>query len=341
MTRTGEHLRWPDIAKGVGIILVVFGHCWRGLASSGLLPEGALFRAVDDAIYAFHMPLFFFLSGWFFPATLARFGQADLAQRLLWRIFYPMCVWTYVFIALQMLAGDGANTRVGLETLLRWPIPGYLHLWFLWALLLIQGVALLLRPLALRGMTPFFVGMTVLTTLIWISGVVPIPDWAVAAARSAPFFFLGGMWHLCGDMPASRKAGWLALAAFVAVEVFVIAQPGSGMLRYLLIGAIALTAVLVMVRAAEASLGRAGDLLALFGQYSMTIYLMHTIFAAMIRVVLIRVFGIHALTPHLLLSVSGGLLLPLLIHLSPVPGVVRRVLGLPERQVLTLARPQR
>ncbi|OYW86650.1 MAG: hypothetical protein B7Z20_06965, partial [Sphingobium sp. 32-64-5] len=45
-------LDWVDAAKGLGIILVVIGHVW----TSG---------AVRDTIYAFHMPLFFLLAGYF------------------------------------------------------------------------------------------------------------------------------------------------------------------------------------------------------------------------------------------------------------------------------------
>lgn len=48
-----RRLDYIDIAKGMGIILVVAGH---------LLPEGNYLRAI---IYSFHMPLFFFLSGYF------------------------------------------------------------------------------------------------------------------------------------------------------------------------------------------------------------------------------------------------------------------------------------
>ena len=39
-----------DIAKGIGILLVVYGH---------------LHNPINTFIYAFHMPLFFFLSGFF------------------------------------------------------------------------------------------------------------------------------------------------------------------------------------------------------------------------------------------------------------------------------------
>ena len=41
-----------DVAKGIGILLVIFGHCQLGWIGS-----------VHSLIYSFHMPLFFFISG--------------------------------------------------------------------------------------------------------------------------------------------------------------------------------------------------------------------------------------------------------------------------------------
>lgn len=43
-------LDWVDVARGIGIIAVVIGHVWTG-------------GALRDAMYSFHMPLFFLLSG--------------------------------------------------------------------------------------------------------------------------------------------------------------------------------------------------------------------------------------------------------------------------------------
>lgn len=42
-------IEWLDIAKGIGILLVIAGHCF--------------YLAYSRPIYAFHMPLFFFISG--------------------------------------------------------------------------------------------------------------------------------------------------------------------------------------------------------------------------------------------------------------------------------------
>ena len=55
MTHNGRNAT-IDIARGIGIILVVLGHNWTVLQD-----KGDLFRV----IYSFHMPLFFFLSGVF------------------------------------------------------------------------------------------------------------------------------------------------------------------------------------------------------------------------------------------------------------------------------------
>lgn len=49
--RDRDRLEWVDVARGVGIVAVVIGHVWT---------TGAL----REAVYSFHMPLFFILSGY-------------------------------------------------------------------------------------------------------------------------------------------------------------------------------------------------------------------------------------------------------------------------------------
>ncbi|EPJ4139137.1 acyltransferase family protein [Klebsiella pneumoniae] len=61
---------WVDYAKGIGIILVVFGHANRGLYSSGIYISPEIYHYLDNVIYSFHMPLFFFLSGLFFVSSI-------------------------------------------------------------------------------------------------------------------------------------------------------------------------------------------------------------------------------------------------------------------------------
>ncbi|WP_327753585.1 acyltransferase family protein [Sphingobium sp. SJ10-10] len=66
----GGRLEWIDVARGIGIVAVVVGHVWT---------RGAL----RDAMYSFHMPLFFLLSGLLSrPQQVARFTRRQLASQM-------------------------------------------------------------------------------------------------------------------------------------------------------------------------------------------------------------------------------------------------------------------
>ncbi len=65
---------WLDVAKGIGIILVVYGH---------IMINGALYTQIRDVVYAFHMPLFFAISGYtIMPGRIKDF-TVKRAQNLL------------------------------------------------------------------------------------------------------------------------------------------------------------------------------------------------------------------------------------------------------------------
>lgn len=86
MKRAEERLAWLDTAKGLGIILVVVGHVWTH-------------GAVRDAIYAFHMPLFFLLAGY---AARPR-SQRDAIPRLWSTLMIPYIAFLAVLMAVDPL----------------------------------------------------------------------------------------------------------------------------------------------------------------------------------------------------------------------------------------------
>lgn len=55
-----HRVEWIDLAKAMGILLVSFGHLRNGDGQSVWLPS---LNSLIDAIYLFHMPLFFLLGG--------------------------------------------------------------------------------------------------------------------------------------------------------------------------------------------------------------------------------------------------------------------------------------
>lgn len=311
---------WPDQVKGLGILLVVLGHVWRGLPPAGLLPEGALFQTVDRLIYAFHMPLFFFLSGLFFESALRR-PAADFLQSRVTQILWPLTLWTWIFFAFKALAGGLANHPAGWGSFPLWPLPPREQFWFFWALLLVQlAVWLGLSPLARRG------GLgTPVRLLTWAiaSSLVLVPfgpwfpaEWVGPAWRHAGHFCLGlvlARW-LLRPGAGSALQGTIGFALFLASEALALAVPPTVPGDFL-IATGAETGIVLALRGAVLGLdqrpaGRLLSWLAPLGRASAAIYVAHVLFAAALRIALVKA-GLVSWPLHLVLGTVAGVIGPL------------------------------
>lgn len=93
MDKSHSRIVGVDIMKGLGILLVVFGHlrgAYRGT------PECVAFS--QDLIYQFHIPLFFFLSGVFFRGEES---WKVFIKKKIKRLYAPFVVWNLVFLVLD------------------------------------------------------------------------------------------------------------------------------------------------------------------------------------------------------------------------------------------------
>lgn len=66
-----NRIQWADNAKALGMFLVFWGHLLERGAFTG---QSMLVHDIYKAIYAFHMPFFFLLAGYFFRSRDLRFG---------------------------------------------------------------------------------------------------------------------------------------------------------------------------------------------------------------------------------------------------------------------------
>jgi fucose 4-O-acetylase-like acetyltransferase len=80
-----------DIAKGIGILLIVFGHNWAVTHD-----KGEMFKV----IYSFHVPLFFFLSGVFMTYNNSLFENIIKKSDSYLKPYYIACLIAGLFIVL-------------------------------------------------------------------------------------------------------------------------------------------------------------------------------------------------------------------------------------------------
>jgi fucose 4-O-acetylase-like acetyltransferase len=309
-----------DVAKGLGIILVVIGHAWRGLDSAGMIGNPDLFRVIDTLIYNFHMPLFFLLSGMTFEAWALKRPAGEAAISRVTRLLWPLILWSYLFAAARLAAGDAANTQVqGAQSLLFFPLPPRDHFWFLWALFLQHLLALaLIRAVGGPLGTATWAALAGLVILGSSFTPIGLNAWTFGAATYAGAFLTGLALGPTGWRPQGAVAVVLAAGVFVGLQVLSFQLPQSLLTSQILGIALAL-AFLAMVRIfAPHVTTRPLRLLVFLGVSSMGIYLAHTIFSAGTRAVLGRFTP--DLTGHMILGTLAGIIGPLLIY-----ALIRRV----------------
>lgn len=85
-----------DVVRGIAITLVVLGHTDQGVGHRNWWDTSRVGNRIDFAIYAFHMPAFFFISGVFLCASLDKRGLGrftlDKARVLIWPYIFYTCI---------------------------------------------------------------------------------------------------------------------------------------------------------------------------------------------------------------------------------------------------------
>jgi polysaccharide biosynthesis protein PslL len=190
MTLSNARNSSVDIARCLGIVLVVLGHNQLVLRGGD---SGLLFRT----IFSFHVPLFFFLSGLFVKPGQgwARFvaGKADallkpyLVVLLAWGLFLGATRLRQGSFSAAWLADYGQGLLYGVGASIAWT-----PLWFLPCLFL---VCVLSYPLIRQPLPPWF-GLLA-TAALWVLGVallgrgVALP-WSLDLVPLCATFFMAG-----------------------------------------------------------------------------------------------------------------------------------------------------
>ncbi|GGL69857.1 acyltransferase family protein [Wenxinia marina] len=290
-----------DRVRGAAIVLVVAGHVWRGLAGDGLLANTPAFRAIDAAVYLFHMPVFFLLAGLFFaPPRAPRPFLARWAARLVW----PFLLWSWI----EGAAHAAWGAPMGAWGILGYPWPPKSVFWFLAALAFIQVLVWAARRLPPQAAAALLVGLSA----AMVAGIVPDPGLGMLwlGLVHLPWFAAG---YLIGAERVPRLTGRPALALPGAV-LFAAGQAlaftaglAAAPLFYLATGLA--TAGFVL---AVANLPARLPALERLGPLTMPIYVSHVIFAAAVRVAL-QIAGVTSVPVHLVAGVAAGIAGPLLL----------------------------
>lgn len=313
---SGERHAWVDLAKGIGIILVVYGHIARGVYHASLNIGMQLFTVEDSVIYSFHMPLFFFLSGLFIHSSFTKYGAGGLAFRKLCTIFYPYVVWSLLQGFLEVALSDYTNGKARAEDVLVLLWVPRAQFWFLYSLFLmfiaVAGCRSLLGP---KG-DYLFLGASIMCYAY--QDEFPSYVSRLFVMQYLVYFSAGLILGERATMPRMEKGTvLLILGFFLFASTQYLFHFEFGLLcnhnqtRWcILVAAVSIWFVSVLSQSIP-------DLkfrwLSYIGEHALYIFLMHTIAGSGTRIFLHKVFGVESVPLHLITGTVVGLFLPLLV----------------------------
>jgi fucose 4-O-acetylase-like acetyltransferase len=300
---------WIDFARGIGVILVVYGHMLGGLVRPGIFPDGALAHWMDYTLYTFHMPLFFFLAGLNVQHSLQR-GVRPFLEIKGWTIAYPYVLWSLIQGGIIMLISHDANIPIypsDLAAIWYRPIAQF---WFLYALMICHLLAAFIASRTLM------IGVAVMGLIVFL--LLPIrPDLALTLHHLP--FYVAGLYAtrvVMAWQPQGAR-GWamlaaiaLAFAAAVTAGGAISAMDANG-LASLPACVLGIASVVLLCKLLNATRHR---WLAVVGVMSMTIYVLHILAGSGIRIVMLKLHVPPDPWLYLLVGTAAGVVLPMIAH---------------------------
>ena len=274
-----------DRLKGYACFLVLFGHVIRGIRTAGInIPQ--LFEGMEMFIWSFHVALFLFLSGVVYKLTNEWRGYKTKVGFVLHKLLglgVPYAVFSAVYIAINSLVGESNTQSSVADILLIWKVP-VAQYWYLYALFFLFCIWAALSGLLKNWQ------ITLLTLAIGYG--VPLLGGTLGCFEvvfySALAFGVGTFISFNSLAKPKSWVKWLVVALHLSLGVACVAY---GIIEALFVNE------LMLLLGIYASILFISELqkikpLALFldfmNRYSFQTYLLHTIFTAGIRIILLR-----------------------------------------------------
>ncbi len=327
---------WIDAAKGVGIILIFLGHVWSTVTPSALYVW----------IYAFHVPLFFFVSGLTLKPGAGPLGSV-VVKKLRTLILPYLCyaLLGYAFYVAGYFLAQKQGIRVEQFDYGLWPpLAGIFYgtigdgrlingpVWFLAALFWTFLIGYLINTLIRQPLLQWLVVLALTALGLSLAEKVTLPFSGVAALSALVFLQAGYSAQRLGSTPPwPEGTRWAIVAALFVVSLFSqvndFVRFGEGVvgnpLWFLLFAFTGLWMVVLLLQLIEAR----SRWLAFIGRYSLEIMLIHMLIIKSVKVVMSGLLGV-GLT-HIDNDLGLGMVVMLLSVILLIPAVWIMVRYLP------------
>jgi fucose 4-O-acetylase-like acetyltransferase len=310
---------WVDYGKGIGIILVVYGHLLSSGFHAGLnIPEHFFFLS-DSIVYSFHMPFFFFLSGLFVESSFQKRGAKKYVFDKFSRIAYPYLIWSILQVGTEVIFSSQTQKGASLSDLLAIPYKPWGQFWFIYALFMMHIVYTIFNNFGKYSTPLVFLFAFALYFNPFQTGIMGLFGFSTHF-----IFFVSGIVFrkYLLNIEKYNIPFWIIFFLFIVFmgsEYFIfenLIEPARGYqahIFYFLYSAIFGT-ILCVCLSQYLSKKNGFQFLQILGVYSLQIYLAHMMAGVAIRMILLRVFGIQSWVIHIIIGVGFALIAPMILQ---------------------------
>ncbi|MCW0953813.1 acyltransferase [Weissella ceti] len=299
-----QRISWIDVAKGLTILLVVFGHVIIGLFDANLYigqTQANLLNTVQS-IYLFHMPVFIAFSGYFFTRTASINSFIERLKKRSISIGIPYLVFSVILLFLFQLGGSKVRAMYDWHSLSQlWQIP----IGPLWFLDVLFGVIIANSALSMF-IKDTRVHFAIACLLALMANFWIVPIYAIQRILIwSPFFLLGA---LLRKYPL--KGSWLSISLLTSIYGFYliiwanaghtsrVSYNAPGVDGIIMLIAVMLAFMIFPKINLQTAFGRYFNHV---GQLSLGIYLVHVPIVSATRMLLLQL-GYHNVFLHIVIG---------------------------------------
>ena len=309
---SNNRIKWIDYSKAFACLLVVIGHLLMSLRAIDN------YRNVTDFIvwfiYLFHMPLFMFLSGILYHkqtniSTLKDYKTFEFKKII--NLAIPYVTFYSITMILSMIFSNSVNTPKGLDEwigIINNPMAPY---WFLYALLSIFIIVPLLEKLFKNNKNI----VLFIFAILKIISIFIIPNiYFIKSIMMYGFYFYLGAFIKIDEKNDNNKNYLIIMLPLLFFILAIVFYLFKGVINGIIIKYIEILFAIagIFVVTYLFKYVNKSKFFDTYKKYTLHIFLMHTIFAAGIRIVMYNI-GIYNYFVHLIIGLLFSIYIPVLV----------------------------
>ena len=322
---------WLDYLRAFACILVTVGHLLKSLEEASIIKDCMLVSLFVQMIYHFHVNIFFFCSGYLFQKSYSTgVGQSGIVRKFIRCIdlVVPYVVFSAITYVIKVVLGSDVNSPIEnslIGILLNKPIN---QMWYLYALIMIM----MLTPVIKSGKMAYII----FCLAFGVKVVLNIGNCAIEPVRylfgNEIWFVLGMLWNY-KKIELNKVVSVICGILFILLALYEYKFGITNVWFNFILTFIGLFASIGIVWRMTHEREKMTFVWKMLSKYMFQIYLMHTICAAGIRIILMRLENTSIMI-HTIMGLIFSFCVPVICAMIAEKTKILNIVFFPSKTIL-------